>query len=64
METKPVWKSTGFWGIIITAALEAAEKAGALPTGLGGVVITVLQSITMAVALFGRWRATKPLSLT
>ena len=64
METKAAWKSSGFWGLIVTAALEAAERAGALPSGLSGIVLTVFQAMAMGLALFGRWRATKPLSLT
>lgn len=60
METKPTWKSVGFWGVILTAAIEAAEKMGALPSGIG---VTIAQFITLALTLFGRFRATQPLRL-
>jgi hypothetical protein len=61
METKPVYKSVTFWGVVLTAAIEAAERAGALPGGIG---VMIAQFVTLAVTLFGRFRATKPLSVT
>ena len=61
MESKPFWQSLGVLGLMVEAALLAAEKQDILPEGT---VLTLAQFGALVVALYGRVRATQSVSLT
>lgn len=60
-EKKAFWKSTGFWGPVAAVLIEGLEKFAVIPGGTG---VSVIQLLSVAVGIFGRVRATKPLGLT
>jgi hypothetical protein len=61
MDSKAFWSSLGFWGIAAEAVLVAAETNGYLPEST---FVTIGQFGALVVALYGRWRATKPLAIS
>lgn len=59
--SKAAWKSLGFWGSAVSAILPILQVAGIVPPGLE---IALGQIASGLVALYGRWRARSPLSVT
>jgi hypothetical protein len=58
---KPAYKSLTVIAVLVAGAIEAAEKQGWLPEGA---TTTVAQFAALVTAVYGRWRADQPLSLT
>lgn len=61
MESKPFWQSVGFWGIAATVLAPVGAKYG---FDLSGIEVDIVAVVSALVALYGRWRARRPLSLT
>jgi len=60
MDSKAFWASLGFWGIAASGVILLAEEQGYLPEST---LVSLGQFGALLVALYGRWRATKPLSV-
>lgn len=64
MDTKPALKSLTTWGLILFGAIQAAQVAGAIPDGGAEAASKWGEAISLAIAYYGRWRATQPLSIS
>jgi hypothetical protein len=58
---KPFWQSKSFWGIIIMALGMYAPKYA---TALQGSLDDVITLIGLVLSIVGRWKATRPLTIT
>lgn len=59
--SKSAFRSLTLWSAMLAAAIEVAEKQGAIP---GGTAATLAQLVSLGGVVYGRWRASAPLSLS
>lgn len=64
MQTKSAIKSVGFWGSLGTAILPILMAAGVVPPDTDMTIAAIASAISSIVALYGRWRAKSPLSVS
>ncbi len=62
-DTKSPLQSLGIWGILISGAVTSLQASGYVPAGTLEGLASVVNFIALAAAAWGRWRATKPISM-
>jgi hypothetical protein len=66
MDTKSIFLSKTFWGLVVSGAAAFLPKLGVhiSPAGYEEITQTIVEAIGFGLAAYGRFKATKALSVT